>query len=79
MERTLRARYDHLTFPGAVPRTFVGPVALAAAAWPGARLVEGMNRQILGRWGAGEKTVASGLGELGEERGIGSIGMRRDC
>ena len=29
-----RANYDHLTFSGSVPRTFVGPVLLAGASWP---------------------------------------------
>ncbi|KXS19794.1 glycosyltransferase family 22 protein [Gonapodya prolifera JEL478] len=28
------SHFDHLEFPGAVPRTFIGAVALAAAAWP---------------------------------------------
>ena len=30
----LREHYDHLTFTGSVPRTFVGPLALAGASWP---------------------------------------------
>lgn len=30
----LPAQYDHLTFTGPVPRTFVGPLALAGASWP---------------------------------------------
>ena len=28
-------QYDHATFPGAVPRSFVGPLLLAGAASPG--------------------------------------------
>lgn len=30
----LREHYDHLTFTGPIPRTFVGPLALAGASWP---------------------------------------------
>lgn len=48
-ESKLRAQYDHLTFTGPVPRTFVGPLALAAIAWPGSSWLEGVNKQILGR------------------------------
>lgn len=44
----LRAQYDHLTFPGPVPRTFVGPLAVAGVSWPFVHLVEGVNKQILG-------------------------------
>lgn len=43
--------YDHITFPGAVPRTFIGAMALAAIAkpfvWYGA--LEGEQQQMLGR------------------------------
>lgn len=44
----LRGQYDHLTCPGPVPRTFVGPLAVAGVSWPVVHLVEGVNRQILG-------------------------------
>ena len=45
----LSANYDHMTFTGSVPRTFVGPLALAGAAWPFAWLAHGVDKQILGR------------------------------
>jgi len=34
VSRKLSGSYDHFTFPGAVPRTFVGPVLLAGIAQP---------------------------------------------
>lgn len=30
----LEHHYDHMTFPGAVPRSFVGSLSVAAIAWP---------------------------------------------
>ncbi|MCJ1393508.1 dolichyl-P-Man:Man(7)GlcNAc(2)-PP-dolichol alpha-1,6-mannosyltransferase [Xylographa bjoerkii] len=45
----LITHYDHLSFPGSVPRTFVGSLALAGTSWPFAWLVEGVDRQILVR------------------------------
>ena len=40
--------YDHVDFPGSVPRTFVGSVMLATIASPFAWLVRGVEKQILG-------------------------------
>lgn len=46
----LKAHYDHMTFAGAVPRTFVGSLVLAAVArpfvWYGA--LNGEQQQFLG-------------------------------
>lgn len=54
MESKLREQYDHLTFTGSVPRTFVGSLALAAVSWLPLQLLgsvdEGLNRQILGKF-----------------------------
>ncbi|KAL9595878.1 MAG: hypothetical protein Q9219_006183 [cf. Caloplaca sp. 3 TL-2023] len=50
--------YDHLTFTGSVPRTFVGALALAGASWPFTNLVgDAVNHQmivraVLGLWNA---------------------------
>lgn len=43
-----KEHYDHLTFSGSVPRTFVGPLLLAGAASPFAWIVNGIDKQILG-------------------------------
>ena len=42
----LRAHYDHLTFTGPVPRTLVGPLALAAASWPFIWLSNGLGGEL---------------------------------
>ncbi|KAJ5504008.1 GPI mannosyltransferase [Penicillium fimorum] len=44
-----RADYDHFSFPGAVPRSAVGAVALAMLSKPVIWLNEGTNRQVLAR------------------------------
>ena len=44
----LQAQYDHFSFPGAVPRTFVGALALAGVARPFIWLSQSLDRQILG-------------------------------
>ena len=49
------AAYDHFTFPGAVPRTFVGPVVLAGVAQPLVALVG---------FGAAQLVVRAVLGAL---------------
>lgn len=45
----LRDQYDHLTFTGSVPRTFVGPLVLAIVSWPASLILhDGVDKQILG-------------------------------
>lgn len=46
----LKAQYDHMTFSGAVPRTFVGPLILAAVAKPFILYgqLNGQQQQMLG-------------------------------
>ncbi|KAL8736596.1 MAG: hypothetical protein Q9181_002343 [Wetmoreana brouardii] len=47
-ELQLKEQYDHLTFTGPVPRTFVGSLALAGASWPVAKILKGVvNQQII--------------------------------
>jgi alpha-1,6-mannosyltransferase len=47
----LKTQYDHMTFAGAVPRTFIGALILAAAAKPliWFNSLSGEQQQILGR------------------------------
>lgn len=45
----LSAQYDHFDFPGAVPRTFVGPVILAGIAQPIVALVGFQHAQLIAR------------------------------
>lgn len=42
------SEYDHSSFPGAVPRTFIGALALASATWPVVWFYENVDRQVLG-------------------------------
>ena len=43
-----QAEYDHFSYPGAVPRTFVGPILLAGTSRPFIWLNERIDRQFLG-------------------------------
>ncbi|KAL4865715.1 hypothetical protein BDV12DRAFT_210950 [Aspergillus spectabilis] len=45
----LRAAYDHFTFPGAVPRTFAGAVALSGLSSPIIWLKHDIDRQFIAR------------------------------
>jgi alpha-1,6-mannosyltransferase len=45
----LRANYDHFSFPGAVPRTFVGALALAQISRPIIALTGGQYAQFIVR------------------------------
>ncbi|GAA5941191.1 dolichyl-P-Man:Man(7)GlcNAc(2)-PP-dolichol alpha-1,6-mannosyltransferase [Sporobolomyces koalae] len=54
VSRDTIAQYDHVEFPGAVPRTFVGPALLAGASYPWVKLAsmlgllhDGLDVQIL--------------------------------
>ncbi|EEA20114.1 hypothetical protein EYB25_007645 [Talaromyces marneffei] len=44
-----QSEYDHFSFPGAVPRTFIGALALASASSPVVWFYENVDRQILVR------------------------------
>lgn len=46
---SISAKYDHVDFPGAVPRTFVGPLILAGSAMPLASLFSPDQLQLLVR------------------------------
>ncbi|KAK3310638.1 Alg9-like mannosyltransferase family-domain-containing protein [Chaetomium strumarium] len=49
IHQRLSSSYDHFTFPGAVPRTFVGPVLLAGFAQPIVALVGFQHAQLVVR------------------------------
>ncbi|KAL1964340.1 hypothetical protein VTN77DRAFT_7025 [Rasamsonia byssochlamydoides] len=44
-----RDQYDHFSFPGAVPRTFIGALALSGVSQPFIWLDKNVNRQLLAR------------------------------
>ncbi|KAJ1724327.1 dolichyl-P-Man:Man(7)GlcNAc(2)-PP-dolichol alpha-1,6-mannosyltransferase [Coemansia erecta] len=69
--------WDHVAFPGAVPRSFVGPLAVAAAAWP-ARVAlgraHGLALQLAARLAVG---LAVALANAGVRRSVGAVFGRR--
>ena len=48
VKNTLQAEYDHFKFPGAVPRTFAGAVALSGLSTPVIWLKPDIDRQFVG-------------------------------
>lgn len=49
IELRFKAQYDHMEFPGAVPRTFIGALMLAGTAQPILWLKEALDRQMVVR------------------------------
>ncbi|KAL8626063.1 hypothetical protein Q9189_008256, partial [Teloschistes chrysophthalmus] len=66
-ELQLKEHYDHLTFTGPVPRTFVGALALAGASWPLTKILGDVNQQLV---------VTVALGQLLPDTQPGSVPRR---
>ena len=64
----LREHYDHLTFTGSVPRTFVGPLSLAGVSWPLLRFGHGyggeIRGQMVGESQIGMETIREAYGKV---------------
>lgn len=43
-------QYDHLEFPGVVPRTFIGPVVLSLISWPGVEFAFRLMNPLLAKF-----------------------------
>lgn len=50
VEERLKAQYDHMTFPGAVPRTFIGALLLAGPSALFTWLTGAIDRQHVGEY-----------------------------
>jgi alpha-1,6-mannosyltransferase len=49
VSNTLRTQFDHLSFPGAVPRSFAGALVLSTMSQPFVMLLDNkIDRQLLG-------------------------------
>lgn len=51
VDQFLTANYDHVSFPGSVPRTFAGAAVLSGLSRPWVPFVKDMaDMQVLGKW-----------------------------
>jgi hypothetical protein len=73
-----KTHYDHMTFPGAVPRTFLGSLVLASVAkpciWVGH--LQGEGQQFLGEWRWVSDATGVEADSLGSQRNPWNVQCR---